>query len=129
MGTGPFQLTYAIPGAMSLSWLGNSPFLLNFRGYRCYPSLSLCLGQAEELYQGVEGDSLRQEYKRMLEAVGQAARDTFERFEQAVKDRPVVDDAAAAGMGPGSAGLSGVVSGREKERFTKNGSFLGKLTK
>ena len=92
---------------------------------------SPCLSarQAEELYRGVEGDSLRQEYRRMLEAVGQAARQTFERFEQAVREQPAAEEGAAGGGGgiaANSAGLNGL-AGRQKERI--RGGLLSVWTK
>ena len=92
-------------------------------------SSRLSTHQAEELYPGLEGQSLRQEYRRMLEAVGRAARQTFEKFEQAVKEQPAAEEGAAAAGGGGgdiaanSAGLSGV-AGRQNGRI-KGGFFSG----
>ncbi|CAI5477981.1 unnamed protein product [Closterium sp. Yama58-4] len=87
----------------------------------------------DELFKGPEGEMMRREYQHLLKTLGQAARATFEKFEEAVKAPPTPEEGAPAGGGgyPALASPTASESGRGGfgRSELRGGGLLGRLKK
>ncbi|CAI7799524.1 unnamed protein product, partial [Closterium sp. NIES-53] len=88
----------------------------------------------DELFKGPEGEMMRREYQHLLKTLGQAARATFEKFEEAVKAPPTPEEGGPGGGGgyPALASPTASESGRGGgfgRSELRGGGLLGRLKK
>ncbi|GJP38739.1 hypothetical protein CLOM_g23154 [Closterium sp. NIES-68] len=87
----------------------------------------------DELFKGPEGEMMRREYQHLLKTLGQAARATFEKFEEAVKAQPTPEDNGPGGAYPALASPTpserGGGSGFARNESLRGGGILGRLKK
>ncbi|CAI5467849.1 unnamed protein product [Closterium sp. Yama58-4] len=82
----------------------------------------------DELYRAEEGRAVRENYQELLTILGRAARDTFEKFEDAVKAQPTAEDMSGMG-GMGGMASMGQPGNVPRAEMLRNGGFLNKLKK
>lgn len=81
-------------------------------------------GQVDELFAGMEGSSVRAAYAKLLSGLGGAAKDTFDKFEEAVRDQPTLDEPEETPT-PSTASQGGNERGPERGGGERGGGERG----